>query len=140
MTELEIVARQRYLSCLSRSTVHIPVEKTFPGMPSTHVIYVKAVKKTLVNLKNWKTRTLERLDKAMNEWISDLPDDELRVSTYFNVLKTAMSKDYQYHWVTGIFTSFTCVIDFSKVTPLGQRWLKCKFSLSSKSTKALLAL
>jgi hypothetical protein len=128
--ELEWYNRQQYLAGLSKEKYLEPVIRVFPEMSRTNMIFVKAVKKTRRDFKNWKSSVLRNVSSWVELYIEGHVNEDIRAMLDFKELRQAINEDFEFHWLEKIFHFAFEAVEFPTISPLGLSFLRCKFQHS----------
>jgi hypothetical protein len=127
---LEWYNRQQYLAGLSKEKYLEPVIRVFPEMSRTNMIFVKAVKKTRRDFKNWKSSVLRNVSSWVELYIEGHVNEDIRAMLDFKELRQAINEDFEFHWLEKIFHFAFEAVEFPTISPLGLSFLRCKFQHS----------
>lgn len=119
--------RTHYIAGFPRNDVHLPVKLTYPMMKKSHPEYRTSLARVKGNFKNWKSRSVEAAYTWVSNYMASTAEGKLRREHSFKTLKTMINARYQVHWPAEVFRFADGAVDWDKVSPKGQHWLRCEY-------------
>lgn len=125
--ELEQVARQEFcISGLDRQSIDRSIQRVFPNLSSTSIIYTFAQTKVRRNLQNWRFRTVDRARTWVNQLVLSKQGSHLRNEYDFKSLRAGINRIYDLEWLGDVFGFAQGMINFSQCSELAKLFFRCK--------------
>jgi hypothetical protein len=125
--ELEQVARQEFcISGLDRQSIDRSIQRVFPNLSSTNIIYTCAQTKVRRNLQNWRFRTVDRARTWVNQLVLSNQGSHLRYEYDFKSLRAGINRIYDLEWLGDVFGFAQGMINFSQCSELAKLFFRCK--------------
>jgi hypothetical protein len=125
--ELELFARQGFcVAGFDKGAFDPTIQRVFPGLSSSNVIYQRAQKKIRTNFRNWRYRTIDRARSWINNLVLTNQNLQLRTDYSFKSLRSKINSIYDIEWLGDVFGFAQGVIDFGQCSDLAKLLFRCK--------------